>query len=129
MKNRVHEQINKVKFSYIDRHMIPKPIENMKHVYAVILKDGSIGVGETNNIFNRINGGYAWKTRTMIHDGSRVIEHMQKAAVENGNFLEFEVMCLDQVPSKEARKQEIVWIERLRSEGFNVLNKTRPVKD
>jgi hypothetical protein len=128
MENRKHAQINKVKVSWIDRPSIPKAIDGMKHLYAVILSDGSIGVGESSNIFNRINSGYAWKIRTMKPDGSRVIEQMQNIAVENGNALEFEVMCLDQVPAKEARKEESVWIERFKANGFNVLNKTRPVK-
>lgn len=127
-KERVHPQINEVTWGWMNKEEIPAKDRLKKHIYAIVKDDQIIGVGETNNMTDRIPNGYAWCTRTMIRDGSKVIQWMQQHAIENGNQLSFQALFLEQCDWDKARERESYWIQKFKDEGHPIKNSTKEVK-
>lgn len=127
-KQRIHAQPHVVYWSWDNYTEIPEKDDDFRHIYSINMNGKSIGVGQTSNMKERIPNGYVYKIRTDKYDGSTIITAMQEMAKNNDNELTFSAKFLQRVPRKEALIAEGIWIERLRSEGHELLNRTRAIK-
>lgn len=127
-----HVQLNRVRYTIINRDKVPPKQEGKKQIYRIIYVGHTIGVGETTHVPTRIAGGYAWCIKTMKPDGSTIIKAMQQEACRVnalGEEFYFEVEFLEHVDARDARRTEAEYVAFYRSKGEPILNKTAMTSD